>query len=152
MAAILFSSLVAFLIIGWLWFYIGRPILEDIGIIAVNNIEEAAPNNMSSVGAGASPSLPSSLQTDSRQTADRPALAMPSRDVMLNTCKMLRKHGMSREEARSMLKSMGLPLDNNLWADAAPADDEPIHVTPIVGRPTRAVFETDPDYPYQAPA
>lgn len=152
MAAILFSGLVAFLIIGWLWFYIGRPILEDIGWITVNDIEDAAPDTMSSAGAGASPSLPPSLQTDSRQTADRPALAMPSRDVMLNTCKTLRKYGMPREEARVMLKSMGLPLDNNLWADAAPVDDEPIHVTPIVGRRTSAVFETDPDYPYQAPA
>lgn len=26
------------------------------------------------------------------------------------------------------------------------------HVTPYVGRPTNARFETDPDYPYQAPA
>jgi hypothetical protein len=26
------------------------------------------------------------------------------------------------------------------------------HVTPIVGRRTSAVFETDPDYPYQSPA
>lgn len=32
-------------------------------------------------------------------------------------------------------------------------DEEPLpHVTPIVGRRTNAVFETDPDYPYQAPA
>lgn len=30
--------------------------------------------------------------------------------------------------------------------------DGPQHVTPIVGRPTNAKFETDPDYPYQAPA
>ena len=30
--------------------------------------------------------------------------------------------------------------------------DGPQHVTPIVGRATNAKFETDPDYPYQAPA
>ena len=91
--------------------------------------------------------LPSALQTDNRQTTDKPAPAVPSRDVMLNSHKLLRKYGIPREEARLMYKSLGLPLDNNLWADAAPPEDE--HRTPIVGRPTSARFETDADYPYQ---
>lgn len=92
-----------------------------------------------------------SLQTDSRQTADKPPPVSPSRDVMLNTYRLLRKYGIPREEARPVLKAAGLPLDNNLWADAAPPDD--VHRTPIVGRATSARFETtDPDYPYQSPA
>jgi hypothetical protein len=49
---------------------------------------------------------------------------------------------------------MRIPLSNDVWAEAAPTDPNAAaaHVTPIVGRRTSAVFETDPDYPYQAPA
>jgi hypothetical protein len=38
------------------------------------------------------------------------------------------------------------------WRGEETHEEEPVHVTPIVGRPTRAQFETDMDYPYQAPA
>lgn len=38
------------------------------------------------------------------------------------------------------------------WQGGQSVDDEPVHVTPIVGRPTSAQFETDRDFPYQAPA
>ena len=37
------------------------------------------------------------------------------------------------------------------WRGEEPEEDQP-YVTPIVGRPTSAKFETDPDYPYRAPA
>ena len=151
MAAILFSGGVAFLAIGLLWFYVLRPILEDFGIISVSDYEQPAPALMSRVEDDRAPSMPSSLQTDSRQTSDKAMMPVPSRDIMLNTYKLLRKYGIPREEARPVLKAAGLPLDNNLWVDAAPP--EPEHLTPIVGRPTSARFDiTDPDYPYQAPA
>ncbi len=147
-----FSILVTIVIAGFLWFWIVRPILEDYNLIAprenVNNYEEAAPIVMSRSESVAPVDRPLSLQTDSRQTTDKPAHVAPSRDVMLNTYRLLRKYDIPREEARPVLKSAGLPLDNNLWADAAPP--EPEHVTPIVGRQTAAQFErTDPDYPYQ---
>src|SRR6188508_3242885 len=87
MAAILFSGMVAFLAIGLLWFYILRPMLEDFGIISVSDYEEATPALMSRAAQDRAPSMPSSLQTDSRQTADKPAPPALSRDVMLNTYK-----------------------------------------------------------------
>lgn len=147
-----FSILVTIVILGFLWFWIVRPILEDYNLIApresVNDYQEAAPVVMSRPEYAAPPSAPSSLQTDSRQTADRPAPTLPSRDVMLNSHKLLRKYGIPREEARAMYKSFGLPLDNNLWSEAATGSETP-HVTPVAGRPTSARFETDADYPYQ---
>lgn len=149
MAAILFAACVVILAVGWLWFHIVRPILEDFGIIidadSVNDNEEAPAPLMSRSVDILPPSAPLSLQTDSRQTADKGASALPSRDVMLDTYKLLRKYGIPREEARPVLKAAGLSLDNNLWTDAAP--HEPPHITPIVGRPTAAQF--DPDYPYK---
>lgn len=66
---------------------------------------------------------------------------------------LLRKHGVSREEARPVLKAMRIPLSNDVWASAAPAADDTPHVTPYAGRPTSARFDvTDLDYPYQKPA
>jgi hypothetical protein len=38
------------------------------------------------------------------------------------------------------------------WRGEDTNDEETPYITPIVGRPTRAVFETDKDFPYQAPA
>lgn len=110
-------------------------------------------NNMSSDAVDALPSSPSSLQTDAVQTPDQTEDTAARRKKLLDTYKPLRKLGMSRDDARVFLHSLGLPLDNNLWADAAPADEQPAaHVTPIVGRATNARFETDPEFPYQAPA
>lgn len=117
----------------------------------VNRYEEDDAPIMSRSEETHAPSMPSSLQTDGRQTADRQPAAQPSRDVMLDTYKRLRKLNMSRDEARTMLKALGLPLDNNLWTQAAPAEDEIIRVTPIAGRPTKAQFETDPELMYQPP-
>jgi hypothetical protein len=101
----------------------------------------------------------------SRHTTDAPPPALSSKDgqsdgrtdsllyertELLMFYKLLRKYGIPREEARPVLKAMRIPLSNDVWASAAPPEQE--HVTPIVGRPTNARFETDPDYPYQAPA
>lgn len=47
--AALFGILVTFLIVGWLWFYVVRPICEDWGFIPpVNHYTRAAPVDMSS--------------------------------------------------------------------------------------------------------
>ena len=117
----------------------------------VKHFEDTAPVVMSRSEDVAFLDYPSSLQTDSGQTADRPSAPAFSRDVMLDTYRLLRRHGVTREEARPILKALGMGLDNNLWASAVPSDEP--HVTPIVGRPTSARFDvTDPDYPYRAPA
>jgi hypothetical protein len=153
-----FTIAVSILGLGFLWFYIARPILEDAGIIrdeeTVNGSAGNAPVVMSRSDEGDRRLSPSSLETDSRQTADsavRPAL---SRDVMLDTYRLLRKYGVPREEARPILKAAGVPLDNNLWSQAAPPakeyDDDTI-VTPWAGRRTRASYYDDPRLEYQQP-
>lgn len=91
--------------------------------------------------------VPPSLQTNSRQTPDRPAPVVPGRAELLTLFKALRAAGIKRDDIRPALKGVGLPLDNNLWTEAAPLEEE--HITPIVGRRTDARFETDADYPYQ---
>jgi hypothetical protein len=95
---------------------------------------------------------PSVSQTDNSQTTDSAPRALPSRDVMLDTYKLLRKYGIPREEARPILKAAGLPLDNNLWSQAAPAQNDAIYITPIAGRPTSAsYYPNDPDLEFQPP-
>lgn len=96
---------------------------------------------------GAGPYFPQSLQTDGAQTPDQTEIAALRRAKLFDTYRTLRELGMSRDAARAFLKPWNIPVDNNLWADAAPPEDE--HRTPIVGRPTNAKFETDADYPYQ---
>jgi hypothetical protein len=120
------------------------------GINTVKRYVEVRPRVMSRSDVAPTPSLASSLQTDSRQTADKPATVKPGRAELLTLYSTMRAAGITRDQARPALKAVGLPLDNNLWADAAPPESP--HVTPIVGRPTSARFETDADYPYQSPA
>lgn len=148
--AVLFAAGVCILAIGFVWFYVVRPILEDYGVI-VNPSQETDPYVMSRSDPAPAPSLALSLQTDGAQTDRQPATVKPGRAELLTLYATMRAAGITREQARPALKAVGLPLDNNLWADAAPA--EAPHVTPYVGRPTNARFDvTDPDYPYQAPA
>lgn len=107
-----------------------------------------------------------SPQTDRPQTvtdnADsvKVAISEEQRAAYLELFRVLRSVGMSREKARPMLKAAGIALDNNLWAEAAPTREQPIEDvrrTPIVGRPTSAVFEEPPparrpeDYHEDAP-
>jgi hypothetical protein len=155
MVGLLFSVFVGILFVGFLWFYIARPILEDFGIIRdadVNDSQDAAPVVMSRSEDGDTRLRPSVSQTDNRQTTDSAPRALPSRDVMLDTYKLLRKYGIPREEARPILKAAGLPLDNNLWSQAAPAQNDAIYITPIAGRPTSAsYYPNDPDLEFQPP-
>jgi hypothetical protein len=161
MAAILFSVCVSLLVAGWLWFYIVRPMLEGFGWITdddtVNDYDDVAPVVMSRSDAEPSsswrPSLETAIQTD-RQTDLEPRIKA---EQLLTVFKLMREAGISREAAAAAFKASGLPFNNNVWAKAepptkAPAGDEPAYVTPIAGRATNARFETDPDFPYQAPA
>lgn len=116
----------------------------------VNRSPNSAPYVMSRSPAddgtyGASP-----LQTDRRQTTDRPTMLVPTRAEMLDIFKVLRARGVKRDELRGPWRAAGLPLDNNLWTEATPPDDD-THITPIAGRPTRAQFEADPELAYQSP-
>ncbi len=141
MAAILFSIGVVVLAAGVVWFHIVRPILESYGVITVNPSQDTAPIVMSRSTLDARPSAPSSVQTRPDETPDQTNDAAARRVKLLDTYKPLRKLGMSREDARVFLTRWNIPLDNNLWAAAAPPADP--HITPVAGRPT------DADFPYQ---
>ena len=86
-----------------------------------------------------------------RQTPDRPMMAVPTRNEILDIFKAMRAAGMKRESVSAAWRAAGLPFDNNLWTEAAPPPEEkPAHVTPFVGRPTNADFR-DPELAYQPP-
>lgn len=138
----LFAIAVTILILGFLWFYVLRPILESWGTYPVVN---SSPVVMSRAEDDTIENPPLSLRQTDPQT-DRPPI---TREIMLDVYKLLREHNVSRERARPILKAAGIPLDNNLWTQAAPPP-EPISVTPIAGRPTNAEFR-DPELTYHPP-
>jgi len=88
------------------------------------------------------------IQTDQTVT-DAPKL----QPATLDTCKSLREHGYTREEARAFLRANDRTLDNNIWAAAKPAlpADDDAFVTPYAGRVTKRSFYTDADFPYEEP-
>jgi len=73
-------------------------------------------SELSSAGLSAS-----AVQTDGRSDRQTASPAPLPRDVMLDICRDLRGHGYGREEARTLLRKLGQPLDNNVWSAAAPA-------------------------------
>lgn len=156
-AATLFAWGVGILTLGWLWFYIVRPMLEDFGWI-VNDNADSVPDNMSSADEGTSvslrPSLETGKQTD-RQTEQQPRIKA---EQFLTVFRVMRAHGVGREEAAAAFKSAGLPFNNNVWRDAEPpaksvaADDDDVLVTPYAGRRTRAsYYPEEPELEYQSP-
>jgi hypothetical protein len=91
----------------------------------------------------------SSLETTEPTTADRPLMPVPTQEQMLDIFKVLRAANVSREALRASWRAAGLPLNNDLWAQAK-AEDVP--ATPIAGRPTLAQFrEVDPELEYEKP-
>jgi hypothetical protein len=90
---------------------------------------------------------PSSLQTDDRRTPDRPMIAKPTPEEMLDIFKVLRAAGVKREALAGPWRAAGLPLDTNLWSKAMP--EEPPTLTPIAQRPTPAKFHDDPELEYE---
>lgn len=76
----------------------------------------------------------------------------PTTTQILDSCRVLRQAGLTRDQARAALKALGLPLDNNLWSQAAPIDDGQVIVTPFAGRVTRReYYPDDPGLVYQEP-
>jgi hypothetical protein len=115
--------------------------------LPVNRFDDDAASVMSRSEQTEAPSMPSSLETRPDQTALLPTDPALRRAKLLDTYRPLRKAGMSREAAQALLHAWGIPLDNNLWRDAAPPPAP--HVTPIAGRPTEASF--DPELAYCPP-
>lgn len=117
----------------------------------VKRSQKEAPSVMSRAREERPQDQPSSLRQTAPQTDRQPQAPAFSRDVMLDMYKLLRAHDVPREKARPVLKAAGFPLDNNLWTEAAPPEEETPYTTPIAGRATAAQFETEPDLRYQPP-
>lgn len=143
---------IAALLVLWHRYSAGRPIGE---LVETVKASQYSGTEIMSSGAVRVPSeLTSSLQTDGVQTSDQTIDPAARRAKLLDTYRRLRKLGMSRDDARALLSLWGIPLDNNLWAEAAPPDppEEPTILTPIAGRPTKAsYYEADPELAYQPP-
>lgn len=147
----LFAIAVSIVIAGVLWFHVIRPILEDYGVISTGEgVNTSGAEITSSAREDAIESAPPSLQTEVRRDQDQTDDPKARRAKLLDTYRALRKLGMSRDDARALLKPWGIPLDNNLWTQAAPPPEEPVSLTPIAGRPTSAEFR-DPELTYQPP-
>lgn len=119
----------------WDWLINWRP---------VNHSEEAAPALMSRAEYRA-PVDP--LSSKDGRTDETPDGWAPSRDDLLTFYKILRAHGVGREEIRPALKTLRVPLSNDIWRDAAPpppaAPAAPDYQTPIANRPTSAAFSDE---------
>lgn len=94
-------------------------------------------------------------QTDERVSeADRWIERLRVDRTKLTLIELTAYTGWSVDEIRKVIKG-----DNNVLGSEIEGarkrqgiEPEPSYITPIVGRATNARFETDPDYPYQAPA
>jgi hypothetical protein len=160
MMAEIYMTLAAIACVGVVWFYVVRPALEDWGMLQpregaeeVSTITPSArPAVMSSTPSRPIPSPGLSLETDARQTPDRPMMPVPTRDQMLDIFKVLRAAGVGRDTIGPAWRAAGLPLNNNLWSDAAPDPDEHLILTPIAQRPVDGkYYPNNPELEYKGP-
>lgn len=79
-----------------------------------------APALMSRTSGEAPDDRASSPQTDGQTDGAAPTMSAPNREQMLDIFKVLRAAGVKREDLRPAWRAAGLPLDNNLWSEAAP--------------------------------
>lgn len=75
--ATLFAIAVTIVILGWLWFFVARPILEDFGVIAVGQQPESV-NTSQAATPIQEPAQKQTDQTDQTDNADRPSVSAAS--------------------------------------------------------------------------
>jgi len=159
--AILFSILVTIVILGWLWFYIARPILEDYGVlppITVNTYQpvDRLPSRVMSREEGQTEQTD---QTDEQTDRVSEPNNQPSRLQLDKTraalIEELLYNGWTLTDIR---RERILRGDNGEIGTEIEAARKRLgiaqsaqYVTPIAGRPTKAVFESDPELAYQPP-
>jgi len=145
----MFVSLVGFAGLGLLWFRVIEPVLLSFGIIRYDQYDNIM-SNEPDVAPAAEPEFSSSeRQTDQTQTPDQTA---GRARVPVDALRSLRQHGYSRNEARELLRLLGLPLDNNLWSQAAPAPPaDELPRTPWGGRPydPAAYYQDEPELQFR---
>lgn len=126
---------------------------------AVSRYADDDADTMSTSSTHTPPSLPLSLETDRRADRQTVQVVKPNAEQLLTLYKLMRAHGIGRDDAQAALKEAGLPLNNNVWSKAAPPpkvvqpnEDDDVLVTPYAGRRTRAsYYPDDPDLAYQPP-
>lgn len=128
------------IIVGWGKFVEWRERVKSNGPVVMSRASSPAPQHTASA-----------LETDVRQTPDKPMMAVPTPEQMLDIFKVMRAAGIKRETIGAVWRAAGLPLNNNVWSKAEPLPPEPLTVTPIAGRPTSAQFADDPELVYHPP-
>lgn len=153
--AVVFSVAVTVVIAGFLWFYIVRPILEDYGIIAPRAVSYYQVDDPATVRVMSRQEEQTVKQT--KQTAQTDADLWMGRVQVDRTktalIELLVYSGWNVGEIRALLKGdsgvLGQEIDSarKRLGITPPAP----HITPIANRPTRAVFEQDPELAYEPP-
>lgn len=100
MVAQLFIACVSIVILGWLWFYIVRPILEDFGIIRDEEGAPAAPIVMSRPMTTPPANRPIASPVDQRSTSAVQPMATTSNAINQE----LNNNSLLPEEAREIIR------------------------------------------------
>lgn len=144
--AILFSVAVTILIVGWLWFYIARPILIDYGVIRVDDEGEIVSRSQAVMASRESPATPDE-QTD-RQTDEVSATDRWTRRLEVDRSKtalieLMVYTGWTVGEIRAVIKgdngAIGLEIEAaRRRLGMAPTEG---YRTPVANRSTDAKFQ-----------
>ena len=147
-----FSVAVTIMILGFLWFFVARPILEDYGVIAPRAVNDYQ------LTIELAPPVMSRQENRTERTNERSSHDQAWRDFLLDRTRgrlitVMVDSDLTVSEIRSLLKGESTVLGQEIEATRqrlGKASAQPYR-TPIVGRPTRAVFEQDPELAYEPP-
>jgi len=154
--ATLFGIAVTIVILGFLWFYVARPILEDFGLIEPRAVSYYQVDNPASVRV-MSRTEERTAQTNQTNGANE---RTTEADLWIDRIQVDRTKTALIEllvynewtvtEIRSVLKGESATLGQEIDAARKRLGVEPpvAHITPIARRPTSARFETDPELAY----
>ena len=157
MAAIIFAGCVFILTIGFLWFWIARPILEDCGIIRVNDYQEASAPELHIMSRKSDE--PARTERTNDRTNERSPHQMAWDAFLLDKTRVrlievMVDSDLTTTDIRALLKGESKTIGEEV--DAARirlkklAPDQ--YHTPIANRPTNAAFyEADPELAYEQP-
>lgn len=143
------------LVFGWVGYHLilGRDMPATVKRFPFANEPQVFPADLHYVPLTMAVPLspPSDDETDRQTVARNPDINTNDRGIpkydpekLLTLYTLLRMpREVKREEARVVLNALGIPLNNNMWRDAAPPLPVPVEesqLTPIAGRATKATF------------
>lgn len=125
--------------------------IEDRAVDDLSTIPPAAPAEITSISADDARPMAARPRTDEAPDGRTPP--QPTRDEQRTLYRLLRAHGITRDEARAALRPFGIAIGNDVWAASAPADDDADYTTPYAGRRTKAQYYPDsPELEYAEPS